>query len=200
MHSKNFLKENFNVPRETIELLNQYENLLIKWNKKINLIANSTINEIWDRHIIDSAQLKTYLHDTDKIIDLGSGGGLPAIILSILGLKEVSLIESDSRKCAFLQQAKLLSPHNISIYNDRVENLELNCDVITARGFANIKKILDITKLIGKNKLLLLKGEKFEDELKEALIFYDFDYKLYNSITNSNSKIIEIYNIKESSL
>src|SRR6202046_1394945 len=92
------------VPRETFGRLQDYVNLLKKWQAKINLISNSTILDVWKRHIIDSGQLMKYLSESENVIDLGSGAGFPGMVLAILGIKNMTLVESDSRKVAFLKE------------------------------------------------------------------------------------------------
>src|SRR4051812_17380856 len=92
--------ELFGVSRETIARLRRYDAMLREWNPRINLVAKSTIGESWKRHFADSVQLLPLLpQPTDSVIDLGSGGGFPGMVLSILGVQNVQLVESDTRKC-----------------------------------------------------------------------------------------------------
>src|SRR5690606_9447814 len=124
--------------RETLQRLKEYQALLLKWNKAINLISKSTEENCWERHILDSLQLLNYIQDKDiHLVDIGSGAGLPGIVLSIAGVRRVTIVESDQRKCSFLLQASKLSSNKIEIVNDRIENLKgLSCDILTARAFA----------------------------------------------------------------
>ncbi|MDC0865245.1 16S rRNA (guanine(527)-N(7))-methyltransferase RsmG, partial [Rickettsiaceae bacterium] len=132
------------VSREEHKRLLEYSNLLLKWNKAMNLISFKTVNDILYRHILDSLQLLKFISDKNiSLVDVGSGAGFPAIVLSICGISEVTLIESDSRKVAFLLQASDLSPGVIRIENNRVENLSLECDILTARAFSNLDSIFD---------------------------------------------------------
>ena len=104
--AREILKKKFSVPRETEEKLSRFHDLIIKWQSSINLISNTTIQHIWHRHILDSAQLFPLIDDKEKIItDIGSGAGFPGLILSILGCKNIHLVESDARKSAFLREA-----------------------------------------------------------------------------------------------
>jgi 16S rRNA (guanine527-N7)-methyltransferase len=94
------------VSRETIERLSAYAALLVKWQARINLVSASTLEDLWRRHMLDSAQLLPLLPEgTTSVIDLGSGAGFPGLVLAILGIPEVHLIESDQRKCVFLTEA-----------------------------------------------------------------------------------------------
>ncbi len=188
---------NIDISRETERQIEEYQKLLFKWNEKINLVAKSTISDFWQRHIIDSLQLMNLLTDKDiELLDIGSGGGLPGLILSFAGVKSVILVEADSRKAAFLEQAAKLSANKVVIINERIENLILSCDVITARAFAEIEKIFTYTKKITtRQKYLLLKGENYDKELINAQKSWLFDIICHESITSEKSKILEITNL-----
>jgi len=174
------------VSREVKKLLEQYQKLVLKWNHAINLISKNSSREFWLRHIVDSLQLLKYIDDKNiSIIDVGSGAGLPGIVLSIAGVKEVTLIESDERKCMFLFQASKISPNKVKILNKRVEDVYLECDILTSRAFASLDKIFSYTKNIKvKNKYLLLKGENYLQEFKS-------ECKVHDSITSKKGKILE---------
>ena len=158
------------VSREAYEKLLEFNELLLKWNKAINLISPGTVNDIMVRHVLDSIQLLPYIEENSSIIDLGSGAGFPSIILSIVGLKDVTLIESDARKCTFLLQASKLSSGKIQVINDRIENLEgFSCDIITSRAFASLDKIFEFSsKIKVRNKYLLHKGAGYKSEIRGA--------------------------------
>ncbi|HEU5046790.1 MAG TPA: 16S rRNA (guanine(527)-N(7))-methyltransferase RsmG [Rickettsiales bacterium] len=202
--SGDFLYQNFQkivpggVSRETFTRLEEYVSLLLKWQKKINLISDSTIPDVWARHILDSTQLISHIHPDQRVADLGSGAGLPGIILSILGIKNVTLVESDMRKVAFLREAARVTNTHISISNNRVETILLDeVDVITARGFAPLEKIFSMLgeNLTPRHKMVLLKGREYEKEIAEARANWHFDYKKIHSITDNNSAILIIENI-----
>ncbi|MCC8417256.1 MAG: 16S rRNA (guanine(527)-N(7))-methyltransferase RsmG [Rickettsia endosymbiont of Bryobia graminum] len=188
-----------NIPRETIEALKKYQSLVLKWNKVINLVSYSTEAEFWTRHILDSLQLMKYINNFDNtIVDIGSGAGLPGIILSIAGIRNVTLIESDERKVSFLIQATKCSNNKINIINDRIENVVLECDIVTSRAFAPLEKIFSYTKNIRvKDKYLLLKGQKYQEEITNAKKKWLFNHLTYDSMTSNNSKIIEISNLEK---
>ena len=137
------------VSRETFEYLLSYEAEIIKWNKHINLVASN--EDIWQRHILDSAQLNSYLSPYSEIIDIGSGGGFPAIVLAILNKSNaeihINLIEKLQKKCSFLQNiiAKLKLPasvHNVRI-EDYIHKTNKNKELaITSRAFSSLENIL----------------------------------------------------------
>jgi 16S rRNA (guanine527-N7)-methyltransferase len=187
------------VSREVYEKLMEYIKLLLKWNNTINLISSNTINEVVHRHIIDSLQLLKFIENKDiKIVDLGSGAGFPAIVLSIAGIRKVTLIESNSRKVSFLLQAAKLSQGDVEIVNDRIEDVVgLRCDIVTSRAFASIDKIFALSQgLEVSNKYLLHKGEKYQEEVFKAEKHWLFNIKVHDSITSDYGKILEITDVK----
>jgi 16S rRNA (guanine527-N7)-methyltransferase len=174
----------------------EYIELLDKWNKKINLISKGEFDDIWERHIFDSLQLLKFVDQKDHILDVGSGAGFPGILLAINGMKNVTLVESDSRKVAFLLQASQLAPCGVSILNKRIEDVELECDILTARAFASINDILRLCfKIKVRKKIVLLKGERVEEEIEEALKNWNFNYKLHPSETHEKSWVVELWRL-----
>jgi 16S rRNA (guanine527-N7)-methyltransferase len=197
---KNLLLSEQNVSRETFLRLEQYVNLLLKWNESINLVSPNTIGHLWSRHILDSAQLLKYVDLEKIIVDVGSGGGLPGLVLAILGAKNMHLVDKDTRKCVFLQQAIKYSQNLVKVHNCLFDDINIaNIDIIIARAFSNIAKLLAIiNKKINKNtELLLLKGQKWQEEIKTAMIEWDFEYSYYPSITDNYGVIIRLTNISQ---
>jgi 16S rRNA (guanine527-N7)-methyltransferase len=187
------------VSREVYEKLMEYINLLLKWNNTINLISSNTINEVVHRHVIDSLQLLKFIENKDiKIVDLGSGAGFSGIVLSIAGIRKVTLVESNSRKVSFLHQAAKLSKDDVEIVNDRVEEVVgLRCDIVTSRAFASLDKIFTLSQgLEVSNKYLLHKGEKYQEEIFKAEKHWLFNSKVHDSITSDYGKILEITDVK----
>ena len=169
----------------------EYEKLLKEWSTKMNLVAPSTLSDIQNRHIKDSAQLAKYIPKNVKIIDLGSGAGFPGVVLAILGWN-VTCIESIKKKTLFLSELKnKLDLPNLTIINDRIENFlskkPVNAGdfVFTARAFAPLVKIFDYTgKKHKKNcQLFLLKGREIPAEILTAKKRYKFNYELHKSET-----------------
>jgi 16S rRNA (guanine527-N7)-methyltransferase len=158
--------DEFGVSRETLTKLQEYVNLLTKWNKVINLVSSNDIEDIWQKHILISAELMLHIPNKDiKIIDLGSGSGIPGMVLSIMGIKEMVLVESNSKKAAFLLQASQISDYKVRVINDRIEKQQLECDIITSRALASTEKLISFTKHVHFNdSMILIKGADIEDE------------------------------------
>jgi 16S rRNA (guanine527-N7)-methyltransferase len=135
-----------NVSRETYDKLRIYEKTLIKWQGSINLISKSTINDIWVRHFLDSAQLYPFISKIKgNIFDFGSGAGFPGLILAIMGHKNITLVESDQKKCTFLREVARLSETDVSILHSRIENLEFRrVDLIMSRALAPLSKLIEL--------------------------------------------------------
>jgi len=183
--------------------LKQYVALLLKWNAKINLIGKSTEDDIWQRHIEDSLQLAEHIPaNTKTIIDMGSGGGLPAIPLAIATGIPVHLIESDARKCAFLRQALRELRLEGKVYAERIEKINLTNAtepvIITARALSELKNICNWTNsLVANNNLsdyalILLKGENVSRETIAAKQNWDINLEFVESKTSNGSMIVKI--------
>ena len=168
--------QQLDVSRETFERLEEYVGILNKWQKSINLVSNNTLPEVWQRHILDSAQIFPFTGDADtQIMDIGSGAGLPGLILAIMRHGQwgdqaapVTMVESDERKCAFLGVAAQKTGVKIKIKNTRLESLPpLYPNVITARALATVETLLDWTKPQHHSglKCVFLKGANVEEEL-----------------------------------
>lgn len=184
-----------------IENIEEFVILLLKENNNFNLIGKSTIPEIWNRHILDSAQILKYIDDKrKKIADLGTGAGFPGIVISIFGVKEVHLIEKSVRKCQFLRKAKVISPNQIFIHQSKIEEIEnQKYHIITSRALASLDKLLqNCLKFLDQDGYgLFLKGKSLEKEIAEAKKTFNFDYELHPSLTSSESQIIKVRNIKK---
>lgn len=166
----------------------EYEKLLREWSERMNLVAPSTLNDIQNRHIADSAQLADILPKNVNIIDLGSGAGFPGVVLAIMGWNVVC-IESIGKKVSFLNTVKeKLNLTNLTIYHGRVEDyvrhLPAKSDnfVFTARAFASLIKIMDYVAKT-KYRLFLLKGREIAGEIDTAKAKYKFNYELTPSKT-----------------
>ena len=179
----------------------KYENLLKEWSTKMNLVAPSTLSDIKNRHILDSAQLAKYIPKNTNIIDLGSGAGFPGVVLAIMGWN-VTCIESIRKKTIFLSELKKqLDLPNLTIINDRIENFLKKTPantgniIFTARAFAPLIRIFDYSHK--KNyQLFFLKGREIESEIKTAKTKYKFDYELFPS-TTGDGNIIHIKTLKK---
>ena len=188
-----YSEEHFKNSKKIIKLLEEYKKILLLENLNMNLIGKSTIDDFDQRHLLDCIQIHKYIKSFDGLIaDIGSGAGLPGVILSILGFNNVSLIEKSSKKSSFLNKCKLRLGLNFAVHNSLIEEIKtLNFDVIVARAFAPISKIISVTKQITDNKTnyILLKGKTYNTELKE-LDLTKYIYHDYPSITSQESRII----------
>ena len=195
------IKKFYDLNNSQEKMLEEFVELLLNRNQNFNFIGNSTISDIWNRHILDCAQLLKYLEDDNlKFGDFGSGAGLPGIILSILGLKEIHLIEKSFRKCEFLREAKLISNHKIFVQNSKLEDLKnLEFDCIISRALAPLPKLLDYSSkfLTKEGFCLFLKGKNLQSELIESKKDFNFEYELYPSITSQESNIIRLKKISK---
>ncbi len=182
------------------DALKKYEILVCKWQKAVNLVSKKDVSVIWERHILDSAQVYFNIPKTAKVlVDLGSGGGFPAVVIAILNkylkgnLIEFYLIESDNKKCIFLQEVSRELDLNIKIVNKRIECVnDLKCDVLTSRGLTSVEDLLCYSKpfLKSSSEMLFLKGVNVIEELKN--VKNNIQYKLIPSVTNKEGCILKI--------
>ena len=179
---------------ENQDKFNLYKKLLCQWSTRMNLVAPSTLNDIDNRHIADSAQLADFLPKNTDIIDLGSGAGFPGVVLAIMGWR-VTCIESIGKKVNFLKAVKHeLGLSNLTIYHGRVEDyisrlLPAKNYIFTARAFASLTKILDYVSPV-EYELFLLKGVTVLDEINIAKQKYQFDFELFPSKTGDGFIVI----------
>ena len=191
------------VSRETYEKLCVFQKILIKWQKAINLISKNTIKNNWERHFLDSAQLFTFVKDVKgNIVDFGSGAGFPGMVLAIMGKKDMHLVESDHKKCVFLEEIAMLTETDITIHNCRIEDLNfIKVDFITCRALAPLNNLIDYVEVfINKSlrqkqelpKMLFLKGKNYYSEVLELSNNKKISFEEYPSITEKNGKILYI--------
>ena len=188
-----FCDDNFNDGKSILTQLSEYKKILLKENKTMNLIGKSTITDLDERHLLDCIQIVKYLpHHEKSVMDLGTGAGLPGIILSIIGFKNLHLVEKSPKKSSFLENCKLRLGLNYVVHNKSVSEItNLNVDYITARAFASIEKIIFMTKKIinKQTKFILHKGKSYLTEL-ETINTQKYFWMTHPSITSSESKII----------
>lgn len=198
--------EIYNVSRETINKLKYYEAFVKEWNNKFNLVSKSSVEELWNRHIIDSFQLVKFIKKTDKVLyDFGSGAGFPAIVLAIAGEEifpdlEFNLVESIGKKATFLNTVKNeLRLQNVNILHARIENLKISqVDVISSRALASLPKLLEYAKPFCKNqtRLIFPKGGNWKQEVELARVHWFFDLNVEQSITDESGHILNISNLR----
>lgn len=165
------------VSRETMERLEAYERLVTKWTPAINLVASSTLPNLWSRHFLDSAQIFSLCPPgAETWADLGSGGGFPGLVIAMMAKEKmpglsVTLVESDLRKAAFLATVARETGLDVTIRAERVEKIApLNADVVSARALAPLSKLLSWARchLKPEGRALFLKGAEHEAEILAA--------------------------------
>ena len=195
------------VSRETITSLKKYEDTLIKANKTLNLIGNSTIKDIWTRHFLDSVQVIDFIDENDKtLVDLGSGAGFPGLVLAIT-LKDrkiplkIKLIEKSPKKVKFLKNLINELQLNAEVINQNILEEPINFfdDVFIARAFKPLKIILQLIHNKAKKwkKIFIFLGKTGKDELLQASKSWDIEYKQRVSVTSNDSIVIEINRLKK---
>jgi len=184
-----------------IKNLEDFVLLLLAENDNFNFIGKSTVENIWERHILDSAQLLSFIPNQNvKFADFGSGAGFPGIVLSILGLKEIHLIEKSFRKSEFLRRAKLFSPNRVFVHQSKLEELpKIEFDCVLSRALAPLEQLLSYSQSFLKKDgyCLFLKGKNLEKEIDLAKKNFRFEYSLHSSLTSQDSNIIKISNISK---
>lgn len=189
------------VSRETFEKFQIYKELLLKWQKAINLVSRETLSNLEERHFQDSLQLLKYIPGSSKShIDLGSGAGFPGLILAIANPNlNTTLVESDSRKCQFLKNVSRETMTPVKVLNERIESMENKdgYELITARALANLSQLLTYSKPLSDENttFLFLKGADVDAEIQEAQKNWEFNLEIFPSLTHSQGKIIVIKNL-----
>jgi 16S rRNA (guanine527-N7)-methyltransferase len=194
------IRNRSDVSRETFQRLELIVAQLEKWQPKINLVSNSTMGQIWHRHISDSLQLLALSPNAKRWIDLGSGGGFPGLVVgAALAEKagaQVTLVESSAKKCAFLRETARIAGLPIVVLNERIEeavpNLSETYDIVSARALASLKELLPMVQpLLEKGSVAIFpKGQDVDDELKAASISWNIGYDLVDSQTEPGAKIV----------
>ena len=191
----NILQNQLNFSSKNISDLKIFINELLKANKKHNFISKNSENLIWHRHILDSAQLVKFIDfSKGSLSDLGSGAGFPGMILAIFNKNKdfhVKLYEKSPVKRAFLKNINDRLSLNIEVRGNIYED-SIDTDYIVSRAFKKLEAIIQVSREIVKksHKLIILKGQNAQEDLKKAFNKEKYDYKLENSITNEDSKII----------
>jgi 16S rRNA (guanine527-N7)-methyltransferase len=183
------------VSRETFRLLEEYVSLLLDENQRQNLISRSTVGEIWERHIADGAQLVRFAPRPDSSwLDIGSGAGLPGIVIAILAEGPVTLVEPRKLRADFLSSTaeKLGLADRVTIQVAKVERVTGAFDVITARAVASVDVLLSISSHLSTDKTLWLfpKGKTARNELDEARRSWQGVFRLEPSMTSEEGAIL----------
>lgn len=188
------------VSRETLDRLHALEALVGRWTQRINLVAPNTVPQLWQRHIVDSAQLFAHAPSFQHWADLGSGGGFPGLVIAAMARELqpgalIHLVESDQRKCAFLNEARRALELPVMVHNCRIEVAVLPpCQVISARALAPLGKLLELVAILKQQSAICLfpKGEKADWELTEARRHWHIELEVLPSLTDLASVILKL--------
>ena len=196
--------ETYNVSRETFQKLKTYESSLFEWQNKFNLVSKKSLENAWQRHFLDSAQLIKYIPESSKVLyDFGSGAGFPGMVLAILAndktpYLKITLIESIKKKTLYLNAVKSLCGVNVEIINDRIENLNLpKADVITSRAMCNLSDLLQYAYKMSNKKTLMIfpKGKSYKEELATASKKWKFNLTIEKNEVSEEGVILLITNL-----
>ena len=191
----NILKKSLNFSEHSIQKLKKFTNLVLNENQNYNLIAKSTENQIWHRHILDSAQLVKFIDfNVNSTADLGTGAGFPGLVVEIFNKNKafhVKLYEKSPVKRRFLTGVIKELSLNAEVLGD-VRNEVIDSDIIICRAFKKLDKVIQVSREIAKkpHKLMIIKGQNAQKEIKNSFKTKKYPYKLESSMTNKDSKII----------
>lgn len=194
------------VSRETVEKLQVYEELARKWTSKVNLVSKQDHAYIWQRHILDSVQVAR-LDDRIDVpwLDIGSGGGFPGLVVAIFrdadpSSEKVTLVESDTRKCAFLRTASGELGLNVEVINRRIELIgDVTYSRMSARALTSLRDLLDYaSKFLTEDGFAIFpKGIRADEEIQSALVDWEFKCEQFPSILDPQASILKISSIQK---
>lgn len=178
--------------------LERYRSYLISWNEKMNLVGPATLDVFWSRHAWDSAQVLPLAPDAKTWADLGTGAGLPGIVLAILGKGRpdfhVHLVDSLAKRCRFLAEVVNGLELPATVHNSRAEDLSLSVDIVTARACAPLHRLLGYAQPYLKRgaEALFLKGQDVASELEDATKYWDFEADVLPSQSDARGRIVRV--------
>ncbi len=194
-----------NVSRETMARLAIYGRMLEKWRGAINLVSKASLGDLWRRHMLDSAQLRKYIHPVGRdparapvILDLGSGAGFPGLVLAIMGAGEVHLVEAEQRKCTFLEAVARETATLVTVHARRIEELApFTADVVTARALAPLDRLLAyaLPFLGPEGEFLVLKGKMVNEEVTAAEKHWTMRVERFTSASDPTGVILRLRDI-----
>jgi 16S rRNA (guanine527-N7)-methyltransferase len=190
-----------NVPRGTIDRLLLYENMLREAQGSMNLVAPSTLDAIWERHFLDSAQLSRIVEPGRVWLDFGAGAGFPGLVLAAMDWGRLTLVESIAKKCRFLEvvAAAMGVADQVTVINGRVEALPwLQAEVITARAVTALSTLFDWSVKHGSRgcRWVFPKGRRWAQEVEEARKAFRFDLEVVESLTDAEARILVVTNLQ----
>lgn len=196
----------YNVSRETFNKLKTYQSMLNDWQQRFNLVSKTTLEDAWNRHFLDSAQLFSYIPNNAKTMyDFGSGAGFPGMVIAVLASEKlpnlrINLVESITKKTVYLNAVKEKLGLDVTIYNDRIEKLPIEkADIITSRALASLSELLEYSyRFCHKDTVCLFpKGKKYSEELADAHKKWHFKCEIIPSQQCDEGRILKITNINK---
>ncbi|MBT4951261.1 MAG: 16S rRNA (guanine(527)-N(7))-methyltransferase RsmG [Pelagibacteraceae bacterium] len=188
----------FNLSKNQVEKIEFFISQIINYNKHTNLVGKSTIENIWERHVLDCLQLSKHINEKKlKIFDIGTGAGLPGVLLSIIGYKNVLMVDSVKKKTDFIKRVVKELTLSARVQNKRIEKVKgVKQDIIVSRALAPLSKLLTYALLHSEKNttLLFLKGRSVNNEIEIAMKNFDFDFKKFESVSSGDGCILQINN------
>lgn len=189
------------VSRETLIRLEVYAEMLKDWQARMNLVSNSSLEDVWRRHFLDSAQLFRLLSPKPSpLFDLGSGAGFPGMVLAIMGVPDVTLIESSQKKSSFLREVAKETGTKVTIFADRTEQFygPYPANTIVARALAPLEKLIPLAKplLARGGEFLFMKGARADEELTVAMEKWHIEVERIRSLSDDNATILRITQVR----
>ena len=199
--SKTDIVSKFALNKTQVDKIDFYLSSIIRHNKHTNLVGKSTIEKIWDRHVLDCLQLTKHINNKQsKILDLGTGAGLPGILLSIVGYQKILMIDSIKKKTDFVRQTIQELSLTAKIQNKRIEKPPTSQhEIIVSRALAPLVKLLTYARMYSNKNttLLFLKGRNVNREIEMAMKSYFFDFEKNNSLSSGDGCVLKIKNFKK---
>lgn len=200
-----FHVEQYGIPEDVGKKLHIYENLLRVWQSRINIVSRGTLGDVWHRHFVDSLQLipiiseicekKNIMHP--RVLDVGSGGGFPGMVLAIATDYTVTCVDTNYKKTLFLEEVARQTGTSVEILNLRdVDVPRTDFDIITSRAYTKLPDLLQLVVDKTDNGMgVFLKGEKYQEETQKAQMSYSFSLKRFPSRTNAESVIMVVSDV-----
>jgi 16S rRNA (guanine527-N7)-methyltransferase len=193
--------EETDVSRETLIRLEVYAEMLKDWQTRMNLVSRSSLDDLWRRHFLDSAQLFRLLSpEPSPLFDLGSGAGFPGLVLAIMGVPDVTLIESNQKKSSFLREVAKETGTKVTVFSDRAEQFygPAPARTIVARALAPLEKLIPLAKplLARGGEFLFLKGARADEELTVAQEKWHIDVERIRSLSDDQATILRITQVR----
>tara|TARA_B100001123_G_C15268525_1_gene1009343 strand:+ start:108 stop:722 length:615 start_codon:yes stop_codon:yes gene_type:complete len=192
-------KDLFNITSAKEKKFNKFIYELKNYNKKTNLVGRSTLTNPWNSHIIDSVQITSFIKNKNSsILDLGTGAGLPGIVLAIMGYKNVSVVDSNNKKINFIKGVQKKLNLNLKVFLSRIEKIEKKSyEYLTSRALAKLNKLFTYSQNLSNKDtvLIFLKGKTVNDEINEAKMNWVFDFETKQSYSDPRGKILIVKNL-----